>query len=212
MSHDQSHDVEAYALGALDPAEARTFEEHAASCDDCAAELLSYQPLMRGLRSLPIPAPAALSRRRARRSQGLLAAAAALAIFVGGGAIGRQLQQGTDRDMVSIATMAAGSRTIVMGAAGTAQLRVFVGAQEQRTAFVIVGAPPAPPGHTYQVWLRGGPVRSPGLMRRTANGLELLVVPGNVLTNVRRVGVSIEPAGGSPKRTTPPVIGATVAS
>ncbi len=43
------HDVGAYAIGALNEADAERFEAHLASCDDCADELASLLPLAAAL-------------------------------------------------------------------------------------------------------------------------------------------------------------------
>jgi anti-sigma-K factor RskA len=41
------------------------------------------------------------------------------------------------------------------------------------------------------------------MLHRTSDGLEVLVVPGNVLAGARHIGVTVEPSGGSPARTGP---------
>jgi anti-sigma factor ChrR (cupin superfamily) len=45
-----------YALGALDPEEARDFEEHAARCEACARELRCFQSVADALATAPGPA------------------------------------------------------------------------------------------------------------------------------------------------------------
>ena len=98
-------DLAAYALGALEPAEAAAVEAHLATCPDCAAELAELQPLP-GLVSraegleIPAPPPAleerildrvAASRPRRRRLRrprrlGALVATALTGAVIGAGA------------------------------------------------------------------------------------------------------------------------------
>jgi hypothetical protein len=42
------------------------------------------------------------------------------------------------------------------------------------------------------------------MLHRTSDGLEVLVVPGDVLAGAQHIGITEEPAGGSPARTGPP--------
>ena len=53
-------DLEAYALGALDPAEARAYEAHLGQCGACREGLASYAPVVHALRGLPVEAPGPL--------------------------------------------------------------------------------------------------------------------------------------------------------
>ncbi|ANW17057.1 zf-HC2 domain-containing protein [Streptomyces clavuligerus] len=111
MSTQQRHrDVAAYALGLLEPAEARLFERHLAGCVLCAVQLIDFGGAARALSELAAPHPrpragagagadtaagppaalldrlvgeVALTRRRGRRRWALLAStAAALALAV----------------------------------------------------------------------------------------------------------------------------------
>ncbi|GAC1581148.1 MAG: anti-sigma factor [Candidatus Elarobacter sp.] len=199
-------DVEAYVLGALDAAERRAFVAHLAACDACRDAVASYAEVVHALRSLPVDAPPpAPSIRRAPlalanlRWIGALAVAAALAFFLGRPAV-------PDGDVAAIAEMVTGRPREVALLGPSAQGRAIVGAAGRRTAFVVSGLPPAPRGRGYQVWIRGDAVRSPGMLHRTREGLEVLVVPGDMLAGARHVGVTVEPAGGSPKRTGPPQV------
>jgi anti-sigma factor RsiW len=64
------------AAGALDPAEQRRLERHAAGCPACAAELEQLRDLAGALRRLPTPQPPATVVERAR-ARALAAQAAA---------------------------------------------------------------------------------------------------------------------------------------
>jgi len=55
MPYDAGHvlehaEVAGWALGALDPDDAQTFEEHLRTCDDCQAAAAEFQPVVTGLK------------------------------------------------------------------------------------------------------------------------------------------------------------------
>ncbi|MDQ6943855.1 MAG: anti-sigma factor, partial [Candidatus Eremiobacteraeota bacterium] len=108
-----------------------------------------------------------------------------------------------DADVVAIAEMIAAQPREVALAGTSAHGTAIVGRGAQRSAIVVSGLPPPPAGRGYQVWVRGSDVRSPGMLHRTSDGLEVLVVPGDVLAGAHRIGITEEPAGGSPARTGP---------
>jgi len=80
------------------------------------------------------------------------------------------------------------------------------------TALLIVqDLPPLPPERTYQVWLVGGERQrdSGGVFRVDAQGFGLVPLTApRPFTAYQRVGITEEPAGGSPGPTSPRVIGA----
>jgi anti-sigma-K factor RskA len=194
-------DLEAYVLGALEPSEADAFEAHFGQCSACRDGVASYGGVLRALRALPVVAPPPLPRVR-RVPLGWLAAIAAAAIV--GIAVGqRTVGARADGDVVAIAEMIAAQSRAVALAGPAARGTAIVGSGGLRTAFVVSGLPPPPPGRGYQVWVRGASVRSPGMLHRTGDGLEVLVVAGDVLAGAQRIGITIEPAGGSPARTGP---------
>lgn len=198
-------DVEAFALGALDEPERTAFELHLSACEACRVAYASYAPVLASLRSVDaVTAPHVPSLYRTRRSAlAGLAAAAVLALGIGVGSIYQQHQLADD---AAIVRMVADEPTQVALRGNGASGRVIVGHNRARTAFVIYGLPAPPPGHAYQVWLRGKATSSPGLLHTASDGIQLLVVAGNLLEGVKRIGVSLEPAGGSQQRTTPPVL------
>jgi len=65
-------DVASYAIDALDPAEARAFEAHLASCARCQAELADLRRVVAGIGMAgePIPPPALLKARTIARATG----------------------------------------------------------------------------------------------------------------------------------------------
>jgi anti-sigma-K factor RskA len=194
-------DLEAYVLGALEDAEAAAFETHLASCSACRDGIASYGGVLRALRGLPVAAPPPAPR-VGRPPIGWIAAIAAAAVL--GIAVGqRTVPVRADGDVAAIAEMIAVQPREIALAGTSARGAAIVGTGGARTAFVVSGLPPPPAGRGYQVWVRGANVRSPGMMHRTADGLEVLVVPGDALAGAHRIGITVEPAGGSPARTGP---------
>ena len=200
-------DLEAYVLGALEPAEAAAFESHLAECSACRDGVASYGAVLRALRALPVAAPPPPPRVGRPPLGWIVAVAAAV---VAGIAVGHRAPAPPDADVVAIAEMVAAHPREVALAGASARGTAIIGRGGTRTAFVISGLPAPPPGRGYQVWVRGASVRSPGMLHRTGDGLEILVVPGDVLAGARRIGITIEPAGGSPARTGPAQVTGTV--
>jgi hypothetical protein len=135
------------------------------------------------------------------RSRWAAAAAVAVAAALALAFAGRAPAPGGDADVAAIAAMVAGGARQVALRGVSARGSVIVGESGRRTAFVVEGLPAPPPSRGYQVWVRGAATRSPGMLRRTAGGLEILVVRGDLLAGSRHVGITIEPAAGSPART-----------
>jgi anti-sigma-K factor RskA len=70
------------------------------------------------------------------------------------------------------------------------------------------GLPPLPPDRTYQLWLIGadGVPVSAGVFQSDADGDALLIFePSAPLNEIAAIGISTEPAGGSPAPTTDPM-------
>ncbi|MBQ0987123.1 anti-sigma factor [Streptomyces sp. F63] len=99
-----------------------------------------------------------------------------------------------------------GSASLGDGAEGT----VVVSRSEDRAAFLASGLPALPGGKVYQLWFDdGGTMRSAGLLTLAA-GEDTGSAAGAVLMEGRvgeagGVGITVEPAGGSPQPTTDPL-------
>lgn len=75
-----------------------------------------------------------------------------------------------------------------------------------RSALTVAGMPAAPEGKVYQLWYIGvGGARSAGFLAAGDGGQGEAVLDGT-LAGARQVGVTIEPAGGSPTPTGDPVM------
>ncbi|MGH2887016.1 MAG: anti-sigma factor domain-containing protein, partial [Solirubrobacteraceae bacterium] len=204
--HDRSADAAAYAVGALEAAEAEEFRRHLDRCSDCRDELAALRRVADALAMAApqYPAPPCLRRRvlRAvhaaprsrtrsfpaiRRLQVGLAVAAGLVIVIASiGAI-RLLAGRSEGPRVLPARVASSS--------GTAALRISGGHAE----LIVRHLPAPPPGRIYEVWLERGhqaPAPTTALFTVTAGGAADIGVPGD-LRGVGEVLVTQEPAGGS---------------
>jgi anti-sigma-K factor RskA len=119
----------------------------------------------------------------------------------------RQLHQATTRETALAAVLAAPDAhavTRTTSAGGTATV-VF---SRTRHALIVTsaGLPALPAGKVYQLWLLGPPqVRSAGLLPEGQNGRSAPVyVPG--LVSGDQVGLTVEPAPGTSKPTTTPIL------
>jgi len=221
--HDCGGDVAAYALGALDRAEAEGFREHLETCIVCRDELAAFQrvvdiipmaaaqhPAPRPLRRRVLdaverePRPQLSGERRARRRPLLAGLSVSRPAFALGAAM-------------AVVVLAVGG--IVLGSSGTAKTRVYAaqvtgpGSAEVRVTggqaeLIVHHFSPPPAGQIYEVWL-GRPNRPPAptsaLFSVTAKGDGDVDVPGN-LRGVNQVVVTPEPAGGTRVPTHPAVI------
>jgi anti-sigma-K factor RskA len=200
MNAFESHDdVEAYVLGALDEADRKSFEHHLEDCPSCPREVASYIPILSALRDAPLPTapPFRLPSKRLFQLPRTLypfAAAVALAIAgVGGAAVQRVISS----DMVTVAAMGVTSVEEVRLHGDGVIGRAIVGQARRRTAFVVAGLPEAGPDRVYQVWVTNGTTSSAGMLHRSIQGYEILVIPGDVLRGAKAIMVTREPSGGS---------------
>ena len=83
--------------------------------------------------------------------------------------------------------------------------RRAIGTRTARGA--VAGLPPAPGGRTYQLWYVGSDevARSAGLLTADREGRGELLLDGDA-TTAAAVGMTLEPAGGSPRPTTDPIV------
>lgn len=225
-THDCGADVAAYALGALDAAEAEAFRAHLESCAICRDELQAFESVVDELLALSVPrhtAPRQLRRRvrdavaaepqRAptaparparsrwrwmlRRPTLTLGAAVVCAAAVFAGV---KLSSSSNPTVRVVHAQVTGS--------GTAELRVSDG----RGELVVRHLPAPPPGHIYEIWLKRAhhaPVPANALFDVSATGARTVRIPDN-LRDVAQVMVTPERAGGSPAPTHPPVIDAVL--
>ncbi|MFD7785875.1 anti-sigma factor [Streptomyces nojiriensis] len=144
-----------------------------------------------------------------------LAACIAAAVALGGVAVA-QYQQAEDarqqaqqarlaNDAVGSVLAAADARVTTAPLRGGAVGTVVVSASRNQAVFAASGLPAPPGGKVYQLWYNdgGGKMRSAGLMDSgTPATATLLDGPVNAASGM---GVTVEPAGGSPHPTSAPV-------
>jgi anti-sigma factor RsiW len=205
-------DVEAFVLGALGEEERERFARHLGGCAVCQREVASYVPVLSALREVPLPmAPPfrAPAKRTVPPPRVLYPLAAAVALAIGGFG-GAQVQRAATSDMVTVAVMGMTSAEEVRLRGEGVQGRAIVGEARRRTAFVVAGLPQAGPQQDYQVWVESATTSSPGVLHRSAQGYEILVVRGDVLRGAKAIMVTREPSGGSQHMTGRPLVsGAT---
>jgi anti-sigma-K factor RskA len=213
-----SDDAAAYALGALDPEEARRFEDHVQTCPECRTALAEMRT---AVIALPLGAPQVEVPRQLRRQ---------VLAEVKEDARMRRGQRGAPRRFPlgaglvpalsgGAAVLAAAVIAIVAIAGGGTSIRTYPGhvAFAHGSASVRVGAGtpdlvvrrmPAPPaGKVYEVWVaRGGrPVATSALFDVNRSGAATVAVPAS-LRGASAVLVTAEPRGGRPHPTSAPVI------
>lgn len=150
-------------------------------------------------------------RRRSRRLAGVMAgAAAAVVVAAGGIAIGHQWS-GPGEEPTAGQVVAAGDvRTAVTDVAGGTATVVYSRIADAAVLVMNDVAPPEP-DTVYQLWLMGDghPPASVGMMDAAAVAPSTQVVVEDIDTS-SALGISVEPAGGSPQPTT--VVGAVTLS
>ncbi|MER7108358.1 anti-sigma factor [Streptomyces sp. NPDC000229] len=156
-------------------------------------------------------APPAGSGRAWRLPRMVLAACVAAAAAFGGVALwqhqeARQAQQQAQRAEEQAADMArvlaAPDARTVTGTKGGAKATVIVSRAENSAVFLSSGLPELPSGKTYQLWFDDGGTMRPAGLTRADGGL---VMEGDV-DGARGMGITVEPAGGSPQPTSKPVL------
>ena len=213
LARDEMHGLTgSYALDALGPQEIEAFERHLQYCGSCEAEVrglretatrlalakarrppdrlqqrvLAATYRTRQLPLLPSPRPAQVRRRWPRPVLALAAASVAAALALGMAQLATQ-----HRPDVSVQT----ARTSAGGV-----VTLIVTSSQQDAVLTAARLPSLPDGRVYQVWVIGpAGARSAGLLSGTAL----------VLTGVRageRVGVTVEPAGGTSRPTSTPIV------
>jgi anti-sigma-K factor RskA len=166
------------------------------------------------VRQLPplVPDLAVERRRRARPRSRLAAALAAaclvVALIAGGLAVRSQQELNRVRaagDSVAAVLAAPDARTVTGSVAG-GNATVVVSRSRGQVVFASSDLRRLESSETYQLWLMGPQrIRSAGLVRPDAQGQTRPVVAGPI-ADAAQVGVTIEPAAGSPQPTTDPIL------
>lgn len=211
----------AYALDAVSDVERAGFERHLGECAACrqevaelratgarlgVAETVGPPPELKALvlagvartRQLPprVPAP---RREKPRRGKAfglrvaLLGAAAAAVVAVGVGVVTPSAPPAPVDSVLS-----APDATAIQGV-GDGSATLVVSRSRNQAVLLASGLPALDAGHVYQVWLiRAGEAHSAGI-------LQPRMLMSDIPPGTDRIGITVEPAGGSPGPTTPSV-------
>jgi anti-sigma-K factor RskA len=241
MTQDPHSLTGAYALDALDPEERHEFEDHLRSCEACAEEVREmlataarlgsdaavvpseslHRQVMAQVRTTRQLGPDQSARdargvvrslQRARsRSPILMTAAAALLVVSGAlGAVAVSEQRRATRaeqaaKRVTEVLEAPDTRTMTAAGPSGSSVRVLFSSRQGRVVFV-PHAMSAPKDRDLQLWVIGnGTFRSVGLIE----GSRPIVAEG--VDSASKLGVTVEPDGGSRQPTSAPVMQVSLA-
>jgi anti-sigma-K factor RskA len=216
-----------YVLGALATESERVaFEEHLTRCDLCAEEvggLLATSAVLGRAVSQP-PPPDLRGRvldevarstqepperpvragRRLRPATWLAAACLVVAVATGVVAVRAQqrLNHETTRTQAIAAVLSApDARTVTGRTASGGTLTAVASATRHSAVVTASGLPSLPNTKTYELWAIGRPGARPAGFVRPDSGPLVAPVP----TGYDSLGLTVEPAGGSPRPTTTPL-------
>lgn len=218
--------VGALALDAIDDAERALVEQHLAACEACRDELVGFTETAAALGGAVAAAPPdrlraavlasvattrqdppTLAARRAtvgrapNRRLVVALAAALVALAAMAVVIVRLLDEVDDLGRVEEIATAADAETVVLAGDVPGTVRVTWSEEEAALLVVADGLPAVPEGRTYQLWLIGPAGPSPSVtFRPDADGAVEVVAEGPV-GDAQVVGITEEPAGGSPAPT-----------
>src|SRR5215469_6278780 len=150
-----------------------------------------------------------LSLSRAGLTAGVLALAAAVAfLLVTQTSVNRQLQQAQASNSVIAAVLAAPDariESVPMAVEGT--VTAITSVRERKAIVTTADVPSLPQTSVYQLWVMtaSGAARSAGLLKVTSSGLAAPLLASGVLPG-DRLGITVEPAGGTQQPTTTPVV------
>ncbi|MBF0671977.1 MAG: anti-sigma factor [Salinibacterium sp.] len=143
----------------------------------------------------------------------LVAAAASVLLFVGGGVVGSLIAQGQRNDFAieqatALAELqaAADAQQAVTEMEGGGQVTLIWSAEQARSAIMVDAMPPAPEGKTYQLWyIRAGDPIPDATFEAADEGKTWRVLDG-AMTGGDAVGVTLEPEGGSQEPSSAPLV------
>ncbi|WP_019877140.1 anti-sigma factor [Sporichthya polymorpha] len=231
----------AYAMGALDPAEAEEFGAHLDSCAQCREEVaeLAATATVLGIAAAETPPPGfrervmaevattrqlppvvtpleSVGRRRGRRDSrvrqwtlGAAAAVTVVALGVGTWALtlSEENSELRQRSELIAAVQTAPDSQSVSAKAGEATAAVMMSRSAGAMVFMAHGLRDPGSGRTYQIWLLGpgSSVRSVGTFDTDGGDNTTRVMKG-FPDQATALAVTAEPAGGSDRPTTSPVL------
>ncbi len=215
--------VAPYVLGALSPEEASAVRRHMPSCEECMTEADGYSSealsLLMTLDPMSLPegfedrvlnrvadersarAPATAVKRKWSWALGL----SFLALIVAAGALTVGLvdaRRDIARTERALSVLASDEGIQLTGRGGATGRLVPT---EQGSALVVAGLDEVPEGRTYQLWLMKGDRAVSVSTFQPSQEVSVIETPKSI-EGFDRAGVTIEPAGGSTRPTTPLVM------
>ncbi|KAB2390358.1 anti-sigma factor [Actinomadura montaniterrae] len=231
MTHDPHDLAGPYALDALTAPERRRFERHLRACASCAGETAGLRETTARLalavsRRPPDPLRARVMRKVARtrqappplarrlpspRTAGLawLAAAACLVLALAADGEAWRSHRSAEHaqalnHQVSTVMAAPDAHTSTVRAQGSASVTVVASRSLGKAVVTTSGLLRLPSAKTYQMWWLGPAApRSAGTPDLTGKARPVVTTG---LGDAQRLGVTIEPAGGSPQPTSAPIL------
>ena len=224
----------AYALDALSAEERAAYERAIAGSEEARSEATELQDtaVILGLSVAPVDPPAALrarllaaavttpqqldvttgpaaNRARARWSRVALAAtsvAASIALIVGGVALVTSQQPATQDAMMAALKQAPDMHQMQTELATGETVMLRWSPQLASSAVIVDGMDPAPSDKVYQLWyIDEEGARPAGILSIVDEGKSWYVLDGAMDEN-DKVGVTVEPMGGSVEPTTDPIV------
>jgi anti-sigma-K factor RskA len=223
-----------YALGCLDASEERQVAEHLESCEHCRAELQRYNWVVAELpmaleTSAPSPELKGRILSRARQSDqpaqptpsawdrfwgslqrsapawGLAGLALVLILALSNILLWQRLERVESGGQETLRTVALAATDYSPGATG----ELVISRDGEYGVLVVDGLPALAQDRQYQLWLiQDGRRTSGGVFTVNPEGYGVLYISSpNPLASYQAVGVTIEPAGGSPGPTGEKVLG-----
>ena len=215
----------AYALDAVTDLERAAFTRHLAECPTCVREVAEFRETAAKLgmamatnptgrlrsrvlaeiaqtRQIPPSVEVESHKRRQWRKRTVIAAAAVAAAVVGG--ISISALPSNPAPTAQVAEPAGAPDASTVRASGTDGGSAVVNFSRQRGEAVVAAQalPALTGGHAYQVWFIGPRgAQSAGLLH-AGSGTVTAPLPADV----DRIGITVEPAAGSPQPTTPAVV------
>ena len=218
----------AYAVDALSEDERVLFEAHLATCAACREEVDSLRGAATLLgESVAVPPPPSLRDAvlagiseirpvpplletstvvplRRRRFTALLVAAAAVVTLGAGTAVWHPWNDATTQVSLADQVLQAPDASRVQASVGAAHLTLVRSASLGRAVIQTDGLPVPASDRVYELWLQNaaGDMVPAGLLPRSTD--QTFVLSGDAAT-AQAAGITVEPAGGSPRPTSRPI-------
>ncbi len=223
--------IPAYALGALEPDDTAAMEIHLRTCEACRLEVTAYRRVSQGmLGALPPQAPSPELRKKLREkiegrrparaktawSFGQVAMGLAMLVLLGLNLVsflqlrGLQNQQANllhqvQTDQAALSMLAYPGTESVPFQSAQVSGSLLINKGENTAMLICWGLPPLPTDQTYQAWLvQPDGVRVSAAVFRADQGQAYtsgVISSPQSLNMFSSLGVTIEPAGGSPQPT-----------